>query len=72
MIDFLNQIFDIASPATWPRWLRRFFLCLSPITIPLLILFWIGVIVTVIGAVVAGLAFAVVMEAVNALADLWD
>ena len=60
-----------ATPAMWPRILRRLFVILSPITIPLLFVFWCGLIWCAIMLFFVMCACAIIAETVMALGALW-
>ncbi len=68
---FLNAVLTMGTPNRWPSILRKLFVILFPITIPLLLAYWFAMIFVVIGVSVLVIIGCIVAEGAFALRDLW-
>ncbi len=72
VMKILDRLIHAASPMRWTRPFRRLFVILTPVSVPLLICFWVFVIVAFVAMMAMGCIGLLLMEAFNGLRALWN
>ena len=71
LLATLQAIVNLGSPGRWPRIARKLFVILFPITIPMLIAYWFGMIFLIIGVALVVIIGCIAAEGGFALYALW-